>query len=446
MRSKVITFFALVAFVFSFSNAQVAVSATAKVGGVCPKEKVTTIIKDVDYKCTKSGNKLTWQKSQLKIAAPAASVKPSATATPTVTPTTTPSSTSTQPEVTGKVIAALSTPEYLPNPPEGGNDEYRCFLLDPKFTEESFLESVTITPGNLKVAHHGILYRLSSSSVAATQKLDQESKDPGWPCFGDAGLPGTSAFAGAAASSWVAFWAPGGNFKSYPIGTGMKFSAGDQLILQTHFMVMSGHTGHSDQSDKSNLATTKIEISRATGNVTELQTMLIAAPIEVACGSKESGPLCNRAAALIDLTKRTSEKAALQELGLLSICGKDPRNPVATPISECTQKITSNRKIYGATPHMHQLGTKISIWHTSAASKMRTNLSDRSLWNFDNQTTDWLSTPIDAKSGDTISISCTFDVGLRSLLPMYKDVSPNYIVWGEGTRDEMCLGIINYTE
>jgi hypothetical protein len=29
---------------------------------------------------------------------------------------------------------------------------------------------------------------------------------------------------------------------------------------------------------------------------------------------------------------------------------------------------------------------------------------------------------------------------------MYKNVSPNYIVWGEGTRDEMCLGVINYTE
>lgn len=437
MRSKVITFFALVVFLFSFNNSQFANSATAKAGGVCSKEKNTTLIKGIKYKCTKSGNKLTWQKNLKNIALPAvpaasaASVKPSATPTPT------------QPEATGKVIAALTTPEYLPNPPEGGNDEYRCFLLDPKFIEETFLESVTITPGNLKVSHHGILYRLSSASVAATQKLDQESQTPGWPCFGDAGLPGTSTFAGAAASSWVTFWAPGGNFKSFPISTGMKFSAGDQFILQTHFMVMSGHA---DQADKSNSATTKIEFSKAPGNVNELKIMLIAAPIEVACGANESGPLCNRAAALKDLTKRTSEKAALQETGLLAICGKDPRNPVANPISECNEKIKSNRKIYGSTPHMHQLGTKVSVWHTSAATKMRTNLSDRSQWNFDNQTTDWLATPIDAKSGDTVSISCTFDVGLRSLLPMYRDVSPNYIVWGEGTRDEMCLGIINYTE
>jgi len=400
------------------------------------QRKKTILIKGIKYKCTKSGNRLTWQKSQTKIAAPTSSAKPSATPTPTPT----------QPEATGKVIAALTTPEYLPNPPEGGNDEYRCFLLDPKFTEETFLESVTITPENLKVSHHGILYRLPKASVAVTQKLDQESQDPGWSCFGDTGLPGTSTFAGAAASSWVTFWAPGGNFKSFPISTGMKFSAGDQFILQTHFMVMSGHAAHADKADKSNVATTKIEFSKAPGNVNELKIMLIAAPIEVTCGANESGPLCNRAAALKDLTKRTSEKAALQEAGLLAICGKDPRNPVANPISECTEKIKSNRKIYGSTPHMHQLGTKVSVWHTSAATKVRTNLSDRPQWNFDNQTTDWLATPIDAKSGDTISISCTFDVGLRSLLPMHKDVSPNYIVWGEGTRDEMCLGIINYTD
>jgi len=441
MRSKVIAFFALVVLLFSVGQAQVAVSSTAKAGGVCSKEKNTTLIKGVKYKCSKSGNKLIWQKSHKDMvmpASPAASAKPSATSTPAATPS--------QSESTGKTGAALTTPEYLPNPPEGGNDEYRCFLLDPKFTEDTFLESVSIIPDNLKVAHHGILYRLSKTSVAATQKLDEESTAPGWPCFGDAGLPGTSNFAGAQASSWITFWAPGGNLKAYPIGTGMKFSVGDQFILQSHFMVMSGHAAHADKADKSNTSATKVQYVKATNKVVELNTMLIAAPIEVACGPKESGPLCSRAAAVKDLTKRTSEKAALLEAGLLVICGKDPRNIVPSPVSECTEKLKSNRKIYGSTPHMHQLGTKITVWHTSAATKVRTNLSDRSQWNFDNQTTDWLATPIDAKIGDSISISCTFDVNLRSLLPMYKDMTPNYIIWGEGTRDEMCLGVINYTD
>lgn len=183
MRSKVITSLTLILLLFSANNAPLAISATAKAGGVCPKEKTTTLIKGVNYKCTKSGNKLTWQKTRTQIArsdksempdmqempaSPAASAKPSASSTPTSNPS--------QSESTGKTGAALTTPEYLPKPPDGGSDEYRCFLLDPKFAEDTFLNSVTITPGNLNVSHHGILYRLAASSVAATQKLDQESQ------------------------------------------------------------------------------------------------------------------------------------------------------------------------------------------------------------------------------------------------------------------------------
>jgi hypothetical protein len=94
---------------------------------------------------------------------------------------------------------------------------------------------------------------------------------------------------------------------------------------------------------------------------------------------------------------------------------------------------------------MHQLGKSIEIVYTNGATGARTEISSRPLWNFDDQRTDWLAQPITAKAGDSITVRCTFDVGLRSQLPLYKNLSPNYIVWGEGTRDEMCLGIVNYT-
>ena len=187
MRSKIISSLTVAFLLFSLSNSNFASSAATKAGGVCPKENKTTLIKSVKYKCTKSGSKLTWKKSQQHRAKPSKAARPVASEKPAQTPS--------QSADTGKAIAALTTPEYLPKPPEGGNDEYRCFLLDPKFTEDTYLESVSIIPENLKVSHHGILYRLSKSSVAATQKLDQESQAPGWPCFGDAGLPGTSPFA-----------------------------------------------------------------------------------------------------------------------------------------------------------------------------------------------------------------------------------------------------------
>ena len=383
-----------------------AATTTVKAGAACSKIGATTVVKTLKYTCIKSGKKLIWSKGE--------AVK------------------------TAGQDLSLVTPAYVPLPPDGGTDEYRCFLLDPKFTKETFLKSVTLTPDNMMVSHHGILYRVSAANVQATKNLDEQSAQPGWSCFGDTGIPGATAFSPASPSSWISFWAPGGNFKKFPEGTGMRFAQGDQFILQSHFMVMPGH------SDSQKRAAMNVALAYAKSPVADLKTMLVAAPIEVACGPNESGPLCIRANALADLAKRTSDKAALQEIGLLIMCGQS-LTPTPSPISECAQSINSPIMIYGATPHMHQLGKSITIVHTNGSTGARTEISSRPLWNFDDQRTDWLTQPISAKAGDSITVRCTFDVGLRSQLPLYKNLSPNYIVWGEGTRDEMCLGIVNYT-
>ena len=383
-----------------------AATTTVKAGAACSKVGTTTVVKTLKYTCIKSGKKLIWSKGEIV-------------------------------KVAGQDLS-LVTPAYVPVPPSGGTDEYRCFLLDPKFAKETFVKSVTITPDNMKVSHHGILYRVSAANVQVTKSLDEQSEAPGWSCFGDTGIPGATAFTPASPSSWISFWAPGGNFKTYPEGTGMRFTQGDQFILQSHFMVMPGH------SDKDKRASMTVALAYAKSTVADLKTMLVAAPIEVACAPNERGPLCLRANALADLASRTSDKAALQGTGLLIICGQSLR-PVPSPISECTQSINSSITIYGATPHMHQLGKSIEIVYTNGSTGVRTEISSRPLWNFDDQRTDWLSKPITANAGDSISVRCTFDVGLRSQLPLYKNLSPNYIVWGEGTRDEMCLAIVNYT-
>ena len=401
--------FCLVGALGFFSFSSFAATTKIRAGGSCLKIGETVTQKSLTHTCIKSGKRLVWSKG-VAIA----------------------------PIITQDLV--LTTPSYTPTPPTGGSDEYRCLLLNPKFEKERYLKSVTITPDNLAVSHHGILYRVPSMSVSTTEILDAKSTEPGWPCFGDTGIPGATAFSPASPSSWISFWAPGGNFKSYPTGTGMKFNGGDQFILQSHFMVTPGY------ADNEKKASMKITIEYAANTVAELKTMLVAAPIEVPCAPSESGPLCNRDAALADLATRTSAKAALQETGLLFICGKSPTKPIPSTVSDCSQRVNSSMKIYGATPHMHQLGKKVTITHTNISTGEVTTLSTRPQWNFDDQRTDWLAAPIAAQVGDRISVTCTYDVGLRSLLPIYKNLSPNYVVWGEGTRDEMCLAIINYTD
>ena len=35
---------------------------------------------------------------------------------------------------------------------------------------------------------------------------------------------------------------------------------------------------------------------------------------------------------------------------------------------------------------------------------------------------------------------------LRSMVPELAAEQPRYVTWGEGTSDEMCLGIVQYTD
>jgi hypothetical protein len=404
-------------------------ASTIKPGTTCSKSGAVTTQNSIKYICVSQNKKLTW-----KVLATAPShthVTPPVT-TPSISPTPSSTTASTPADL------VLNTVDYVPAPPAGGSDDYRCFLIDPKFTSETFLKAVTITPNNLDVSHHGILYKVEAANTAATKLIDSQSKEPGWSCFGDTGIPGATAFSPAAPSSWISFWAPGGDFKEYPANTGMKIKSGDQFILQSHFHLRNG-TAQS--------ASMKVALSLAPANskTSELKTLLIAAPIELPCTSAEKGPLCARDAALADLAKRTSAKAAMQESALLYICGKDPRNPIASNTSDCTSTLPSTTTIYGATGHMHQLGRTINITYINKATGKSTVLSSREIWDFDNQKTDWQAKPIQAEQGDQIKVTCTYDVSLRSKLPEFRDLSPNYVVWGEGTRDEMCLAIINYT-
>src|SRR3979411_2302733 len=46
---------------------------------------------------------------------------------------------------------------YPATPPDGGTDEYRCFLLDPKLTEAAYLTGYQFLPQNAVIVHHAII-------------------------------------------------------------------------------------------------------------------------------------------------------------------------------------------------------------------------------------------------------------------------------------------------
>ena len=94
--------------------------------------------------------------------------------------------------------------------------------------------------------------------------------------------------------------------------------------------------------------------------------------------------------------------------------------------------------------HMHLLGRSIRIEVNPGEADART-LLDIPVWNFDDQGTQVLDEPVRLRRGDRLQVTCTHDQGLRDLLPAFEGQPERYVVWGEGTTDEMCLGIVMAT-
>ena len=57
-----------------------------------------------------------------------------------------------------------------------------------------------------------------------------------------------------------------------------------------------------------------------------------------------------------------------------------------------------------------------------------------------------MSEPVTVRPGDKLRVTCTHDATLRQQLPELQGLPPRYVVWGEGSTDEMCLGIVAYTD
>ncbi|QWF20700.1 hypothetical protein KM427_17215 [Nocardioides sp. LMS-CY] len=123
--------------------------------------------------------------------------------------------------------------EYTPSAPTGtGTDDYRCFLLDPGLDKDVWLTGGHVAPGNPRVVHHVILFRVAPEQVAEAEDLDARTSEEGWTCFGGSGL--RADFANLDDAFWLAAWAPGGDETRTRDGYGVRLEAGSRIIMQVH--------------------------------------------------------------------------------------------------------------------------------------------------------------------------------------------------------------------
>ncbi len=319
---------------------------------------------------------------------------------------------------------------YTPSAPYGaGTDDYRCFLLDPALEKDAWLTGTHVLPGNPDVVHHVILFRVPPEQVAAAEAKDAAEEGEGWTCFGGTGL---DAFTNVDDAAWIGAWAPGGKESVVKPGFGTRLAKGSRIVMQVHYNLLAGAS--------SDTSAAQLRLASGKRPYQALHTMLLPAPVELPCRARhDDGPLCDRDASLADVKERFGPEARTADL-LHVLCGSKPR---PGEVQSCVRTLAEPMTIHGVGGHMHLLGRSITIEVNPGTPQARTIL-DIPVWDFDDQG----STPVDPISLEPfqqVKVTCRHVQWLRDKLPSFEGQPDRYVVWGEGTTDEMCLGMLQIT-
>ena len=209
--------------------------------------------------------------------------------------------------------------------------------------------------------------------------------------------------------------------------------AGTLVIMQEHYNMLVG-----DKPVRSKLTLTTVPASTP---LRPLRLDIVAAPPDIPCAPGVTGPMCNRAAELASVGQRFGMGQEDLVNGLESLCGRSPSDPPAGDTTTCTWPMYTSGNIVELAPHMHLLGVGMKFVLNPGTPTQQTllNVTD---YDFHYQHGYVLSKPVPITPGDTIGITCTYNPQLQQELPLLRQVPPHFVTWGDGSTDEMCLGLI----
>lgn len=274
--------------------------------------------------------------------------------------------------------------DYKPTPPDDDSiDDYRCFVVDPDIDEEKFVNLIHTRPDNAEVVHHMIAYTAPGSAADDIAALKAEDDRPGYECFGG---PRTSD------SMWLSAWAPGEVPTPFMDGYGIRLKEDDHIIIQMHYNTVNDPEG----TDR-----TEVDLYFVDEEEYPEPTELAMIPLPDHSLHLEAG----------DPEASTTWQA--------------PTLPI--PIT-----------VHGIFPHMHMLGTKFNIT-VDPGEEDEMCLIDIPNWDFDWQGFYMYEEPMVIPSYAEVEMYCEYDNSADNQAP---GRTPQDVYWGDGTYDEMCLGVI----
>lgn len=325
-------------------------------------------------------------------------------------------------------------------------DDYRCQVYEIGDTENdgTWIAGFSFAPETAAV-HHVVVYlappnaapevmhRLNTDDLLETEQ--NLSDQPGYTCYGMSGLRSEGV-------KVVHTWAPGTPPLTYPEGYGVYVEQGSSLIVQFHY-----HYNDTTILDASALVLDVASPEEST-TMLPMQERAYLTPAEVPCTSTELTIAIDREATIEGYVNLCERENVLEEIGqkfdafatvipdlLIQQCGGtvDDYDDLAGTIghSQCDLWVRSAGTIHTIWPHMHEFGTGYRLTLNPGTPRERI-LVELDSWDFEWQLFYEPIEDIQVKTDEVFRIECWWD---RSLQPMSE---PRYILWNQGTDDEMC--------
>lgn len=293
-----------------------------------------------------------------------------------------------------RVDLRLEMPEaYVPRQ---SPDDYRCFLVpwDAGGDATSYVTGFRAEPGNDRIVHHVIAFLAAPDEVETYREMDDAEDGPGYTCFGGTGGP---------ARTWLGAWAPGSRGSDLPEGIGLPVEPGSMIILQVHYNALSTDV----EGDR-----TAVEFKIDDSVEREARIQPWANPGWLLGGSMQIP------AGEADVQHDFSQDPTL-------VFGGE------APVT-----------IFSAALHMHLLGRSggLRVNRADGTSQCLLQIDD---YDFNWQSSYGLTAPVEVQPGDQLELECHHDNSAENQ-PFIdgQKAEPQDVGWGEGTTDEMCLGVV----
>jgi hypothetical protein len=294
-----------------------------------------------------------------------------------------------------------------------GPDQLWCFVIDPQFAEDTFINGMQIIPGNAAIVHHALVYVDEASESVALADANGR-----YECFGGPEVDG----------ALIAVWAPGVPPQETPEGVAIRIPAGSKLVIQVHY-----HPTGATEIDPN----TAIAFREADG---------IPAYIGEYALPGNEGSLDGNGYGLQPGPNDQGEPEFRIPAG---VQGHTERMLVVVP------PLFSEAIIWQASSHMHYLGTDMRLGVDRFQPEPGTEIDEECFvqtphYNFSWQRGYRYDAALDqmptVRPGDVLTLDCTFDNSLNNphLVEALADQgldAPIDVYLGEETLDEMCLGV-----